>query len=68
MSVSTSMLDLRGDVARAHDQLRRGADPERVLEELSTRLTNKMVHPLIAMLKEASGKTPRVGEPRAEAL
>jgi glutamyl-tRNA reductase len=41
---------IRADVERARRRLQRGADPARVLDELSRRLTNKLLHaPLRAL-------------------
>ena len=49
-AISESM---RADVERALRQLRRGADPARVVDELSRRLTNKLLHAPLRALSRA---------------
>ena len=45
---------IRADIERARRQLARGADPARVLDELSRRLMNKLLHaPLRALNPKA---------------
>jgi glutamyl-tRNA reductase len=49
---------IRSDVERALRRLRRGADPAGVLDELSRRLTNKLLHaPLRALQRQAKAST-----------
>jgi len=51
---SPSRHDMNTELARAREQLRAGADPDHVLEQLSMRVTNKMLHPLIVALRSQS--------------
>ena len=51
---SMSGSEVNAEAARALDQLRAGTDLDRVLEELSVRITNKMLHPLIVALRSQS--------------
>ena len=46
----------RNEVDRAQRRLARGEDPQRVLEELSRALTNKLLHPPTHALNQASGE------------
>ena len=46
--------EVNAELARAREQLRAGADIDRVLEELSVRVTNKLLHPLIVALRSQS--------------
>ena len=46
--------DVNAELTRAHERLQAGTDPERVLEELSLRVTNKLLHPLIVELRSRS--------------
>jgi glutamyl-tRNA reductase len=46
----------RNELERAERRLARGDDPQRVLEELSRALTNKLVHPPTQALSQAQGE------------
>ena len=51
---------IRADIERARRQLERGADPARVLDELSRRLTNKLLHAPLRALNPKADRIPTV--------
>ena len=46
----------RNELERAERRLARGEDPQRVMEELSRALTNKLLHPPTHALNHAEGE------------
>jgi glutamyl-tRNA reductase len=48
----------RQELERALRRLAAGAEPSRVIEEMSRRLANKLLHPSTVMLREAREKVP----------
>jgi glutamyl-tRNA reductase len=51
---------IRADLERAQRQLERGVDPARVLDELSRRLTNKLLHASLRALNPKADQIPTV--------
>ena len=51
---------IRADIERARRQLERGADPACVLDDLSRRLTNKLLHAPLRALNPKTDPIPTV--------